>query len=205
VDVAAGRGAVVLPYRWRDDSAARYAQDRGAILASGYRTTGAFSLSPTSLVNIPAGTRLVLPSRNGAMISLRAGGMATTVAACLRNAAAVAKFAQSQGPVAVIASGERWPDGSLRPAWEDLIGAGVVIAGLSGPCSPEAETACEAYRSARGELKERLRSCASGRELSESGFASDVDLAAAIDVSQCVPVLQGEAFVNRAAAEHEHG
>jgi 2-phosphosulfolactate phosphatase len=198
VDVAASRGAAVLPYHCNDDSAARYAEEQQAILASGYRTTGAFSLSPASLVAIPAGTRLILPSRNGATLSLRAADIGTTVAACLRNAAAVAGFARSRGgPVAVIGAGERWPDGSLRPAWEDLIGAGAVIAELPGPWSPEAEAACAAFRHAEADLPGRLRACSSGRELIENGFAADVELAAAVGVSRCVPVLSDGAFVAR--------
>jgi 2-phosphosulfolactate phosphatase len=198
VDVATARGAEVLPYRWRDDTVASYAEEQRAILADGHRRTDRYSLSPTSLAGIPSGTRLVLPSPNGAALSLRAGGMGTAVAACLRNAAAVARFARAQGGrVAVIACGERWADGSLRPSWEDLVGAGAVIAELPGPRSPEAEAAFAAFRGARADLLGRLRACSSGRELIERGFAADVDLAARLGESGCVPVLSGEAFVAR--------
>jgi 2-phosphosulfolactate phosphatase len=195
-DVATGRGAAVLPHPGRVGTAARYAEEQRAVLACEYRTTGEYSLSPTSLVGVPAGARLVLPSRNGAALSLRAAGVSTTVAACLRNAAAVADFARARGgPVAVIGSGERWADGSLRPDWEDLVGAGAVIAGLAGTRSPEADAACEVFRGAEADLLGRLRACSSGRELIERGFASDVELAAAVGVSRCVPVLSGKAFV----------
>jgi 2-phosphosulfolactate phosphatase len=120
------------------------------------------------------------------------------VAACLRNAAAVAAFARSQaGPVAVIACGERWPDGSLRPAWEDLAAAGAVIADLPGPRSAEAEAACEVFRAAQPDVAGRLRACASGRELIERGFAADVEFAAVAGVSACVPVLCGDVFVKQ--------
>jgi 2-phosphosulfolactate phosphatase len=206
VDVATGRGAAVLPYRWRDETAARYAAEQRAVLAGAYRTTGGYSLSPASLTGIPAGTRLVLPSRNGATLSLRAAGVGTVVAACLRNAEAVARFAGAQGgPVAVIGGGERWPDGSLRPAWEDLVGAGAVIARLPGPRSPEAEAVGDAFRRAAADLPGRLRACSSGRELIERGFAADVELAAAVGVSGCVPVLAGEAFVARPGAAPDRG
>jgi 2-phosphosulfolactate phosphatase len=198
VDVATARGAEVLPYRWRDATAERYAEGQGAVLADGQRRTDRYSLSPTSLAGVPPGTRLVLPSPNGAALSLRAGDMGTVVAACLRNAAAVARFAGSLGgPVAVIACGERWPDGSLRPCWEDLVGAGAVIAGLPGALSPEAEAAAAAFAAARTDLPAHLWACSSGRELIERGFAADVDLAAAVGASECVPMLSGGAFVAR--------
>jgi 2-phosphosulfolactate phosphatase len=103
--------------------------------------------------------------------------------------------------VAVIACGERWTDGSLRPAWEDLVGAGAVIAQLPGPRSPEAEAAVAAFRGAEANLQTRLRECSSGRELIERGFAGDVDLAAAYGVSECVPVMQAGAFVARQSEE----
>jgi 2-phosphosulfolactate phosphatase len=114
-EVATARGAAIFPYRWRDDTVVPYAEERGASVADGHRRADRYSLSPTSLAGIPPATCLVLPSPNGAHLSLRAGAMATTVAACLRNAAAVAGFARSQGDAAtIIACGERWPDGSLR-------------------------------------------------------------------------------------------
>lgn len=203
VDVAAGRGAAVLPYRWRDDTAAFYAREQGAVLADMHRSPGRYSLSPASLADIAPGTRLVLPSPNGASLSLRAAEIAAAngarvVAACLRNAPAAAAFARSHGgPVAVIACGERWPDGSLRPAWEDLAGAGAVIADLPGRRSPEAEAPCAAFHGARADLVDRLRACASGRELIERGFQADVEWAAMAEDSGCVPVLCGDAFVDQ--------
>jgi 2-phosphosulfolactate phosphatase len=198
VDVAVGHGASVLPYPWRDDGAAAYAAARGARLAEGRSAQpGSFCLSPASLAGVPPGTRIVLPSPNGSALSFAARDTGTqVVAACLRNAAAVAQWVAERGvPVLVVPAGERWPDGSLRPCVEDLLGAGAVIEGLAGGRSPEAETARAAFRGLRDRLQETLSACSSGRELFERGFAADVEIAAQLNVSQTVPLLYGEAFV----------
>ena len=39
-----------------------------------------------------------------------------------------------------------------------------------------------------------LKQCGSGKELIERGFEHDVDLAAELDVSECVPVLVDGAY-----------
>ena len=93
--------------------------------------------------------RVVLPSPNGSSISF---GLAdrgcAVVGACLRNRAAVARWLRARGgTVAVVAAGERWPDDSLRPAAEDLWGAGAVLALLDDDAlSPEARLAADAFR-----------------------------------------------------------
>ena len=124
-----------------------------------------------------------------------AGSGATVLAGCLRNATAVARAALRLGrTLAVVAAGERWPDGSLRPAVEDLLGAGAVLAALDHPApSPEARAAAGAFRSA--DLPTALRECASGRELAGAGYANDVAVAARLDASDVVPVLSDRAFV----------
>ncbi len=196
VDIAVSRGAQILPFPYRDDRAADHAREQNALLASCDRRHDRYSLSPTSLTRLPTGARLVLPSPNGATLSLQATELGVTVAACLRNARAAADFARSRpGPVNVIACGERWPGGALRPCWEDLVGAGAVISHLPGSCSPEAEAAVAAFRAAEGRLFDRLQACASGRELIERGFAADVELAGGLDISTNVPVLCGRAFI----------
>ena len=120
----------------------------------------------------------------------------------MRNAAAVSRWiSRHHDPattVAVIAAGERWPDGELRPAIEDLWGAGAVVAGLlaagwNAP-SPEAESARDAYESIRGRERHALATCASGRELIDAGFAADVDVAAEADASDAVPLLADGSF-----------
>lgn len=195
VDIAAARGALVYPYRFRDESAERYAAELGGLLARPGRKAGAgYSLSPVSLLAIPAGTRLVLPSPNGATLTL-ATGATPTLAGCLRNARAVAAAAARIGPrIGVVAAGERWPDGGLRPAIEDWLGAGAIIAHLPGARSPEAELARLAFAAAQGDLGRTLHSCGSGKELIGRGFAEDVALAAALDQSDCAPQLLDGAY-----------
>ena len=198
VDVAVSRGAVVLPLPHGDADAARAEADRaGAVLAQPrWATGGQFSLSPVSLQAIPSGTRILLPSPNGSRLSL-AGGGTPVMAACLRNAAAVAQAARERaagGAVGVIPAGERWPDGSLRPAIEDLIGAGAVVHHLASPCSPEARVARDAFRSAMDDLPQLIRASTSGRELIDGGFPGDVDAALQVGVSTCVPLLANGAY-----------
>jgi 2-phosphosulfolactate phosphatase len=195
VDVATGRGAAVLPYRWQDASAADHARGRGAELASFERRSAGFSLAPSSLVAIPAGTRLVLPSPNGSEQSLAAAETGAVLAGCLRNARSVAAAARDLGrSIAVIPCGERWDDGSLRPALEDWIGAGAILAHLGEDLSPEARAARAAFEACRDRLQETVLACASGRELVERGFAADVELAAALDVSSGAPRLVAGEF-----------
>jgi 2-phosphosulfolactate phosphatase len=100
------------------------------------------------------------------------------------------------GSITVIAAGERWPDGSLRFAIEDLIGAGAVIEGLGGSKSPEASLAEAAFRDGESSIKDLLQECASGRELIERGFERDVELAAELNVSEAVPGLADGRFTN---------
>jgi 2-phosphosulfolactate phosphatase len=209
VSAAIESGVVVLPYRWADDGAGAYADERHAQVA-GRREDGALSLSPTDLLTAPAGLRLVLPSPNGSALAFaaREHGSTHVLAGCLRNAAAVAhaarRLAGPTGSVAVIAAGERWhgATGPLRPAVEDLIGAGAVLAALdpsaaiSPPCcSPEALAARAAFAAARPRLHDVLSDCSSGRELVIRGWSDDVAAASALDVTDRVPVLCGDEFV----------
>ncbi|SDK80995.1 2-phosphosulfolactate phosphatase [Nocardioides sp. YR527] len=207
--VAVERGIEVLPFRWRDDRAEAYAREHGAVLAVQRQDAvpGRPSLSPASLHRAEGVRRLVLPSPNGSTIStLLADGGATVLGASLRNRAAVAEWLAPRcaegASVAFIASGERWPDGTLRPAVEDLWGAGAVLAaldcaGFAGDLSPEAAMARDAFRAA--DLPDALHACAGGRELTAKGYADDVEVASEMDGSSVVPLLCGRSF--RAATD----
>jgi 2-phosphosulfolactate phosphatase len=122
VDMATARGATVYPYQWEDARAREFAIAIDAELAVA-RGAGRFSLSPSSFLDTPTGTSVVLPSPNGASLSL-ATRDTITLAGCLRNASAVAKAALRLGKrISVIPAGERWEDNSLRPSLEDWLGA----------------------------------------------------------------------------------
>lgn len=212
VTVAVERGMRVYPYPWKDARAEAFAAEHGAVLAVGRLeatkagSAAAPSLSPAGLLTCAAIPRLVLPSPNGSTIAaaLQHSGAAVAVG-CLRNAGAVATWLAARlaagYAVAVIAAGERWShDDSLRPAWEDHMGAGAILAGLAergygDRMSPEACAARELFEAGREQLPERMRDCVGGRELRSKGFGADVEVAAVLDGSTVVPVLTDGAFV----------
>lgn len=195
VSIATVRGAIVYPFRGKGNEAAVFARSVGAELA-GMRGGAGYTLSPVSLLTIPPGTRLVLPSPNGSTLTLAAGEQ-PTLAGCLRNARAVARTAVTLGKrIAVIPCGERWKeDGVLRPAIEDLIGAGAIIRHLPGSLSPEAQTALAAFERFAEDLYGTLSRCASGKELVARGHAEDVRQIARLDVTDTAPLLKDGAYV----------
>ena len=168
--------------------------------SAGHRADpGQISVSPLSIRTAATPARLVLPSPER-LDHRRAHGQARSVCvgACLRNAAAVAAWIGARHDpaattVALVAAGERWDDGSLRPSIEDLWGAGAVIARLAtagwARLSPEAHLARAGYEAIRGRERDALIACASGRELVEAGYRTDVEIAAEIDLSDAVPLL----------------
>jgi 2-phosphosulfolactate phosphatase len=201
--VAVERGISVLPFRWRDGSAAEAARTHGAALAVGRSDAGPgdVSLSPQTVLRSAGVARLVLPSPNGSTVSARlAAAGATVVGVSLRNAAAAAAWVRARAgdaPIAVVAAGERWNDGPLRPAAEDLWGAGAFIAALADDAgqSPEARAAAAAYRDIAPRLPGALADCASGRELIGNGYPGDVAVAGERTDSAAVPVLADGWFV----------
>ncbi|GGG06863.1 putative 2-phosphosulfolactate phosphatase [Rhodococcoides trifolii] len=199
LSVAVDAGIEVLPYRWHK-SAADFARRNDAVLAVPRSTAGPddISLSPATIRSAPTPARLVLPSPNGSTI---AQGLQSrpVIGACLRNASAVANhIARQFDTVSIVAAGERWPDGSLRPCVEDLWGAGAVILELieaGSIASPEAHVAADAWAAVRDNVSTAVRDCASGRELIAMGFPQDVDIATEVNASVSVPVLRAGVFV----------
>lgn len=217
VCIAVERGMCVLPYRWKGPEAGDFARDNDAVLAVGRLESTLtdsptpLSLSPAALVAAPSVPRLVLPSPNGSTITtiLDEAGVQVVVG-CLRNAGAVADVIAERlrlgDSVAVIAAGERWrDDDSLRPALEDQLGAGAVLAALARlgyreAMSPEATAAADLFDAVKSRLSQSIHGCVGARELEAMGFHTDVDVAAHWDVSRVVPTLVDGAF--RLSAEH---
>ena len=201
VTAAVSRGVRVYPYRLNDGSRITFAEQKKALLAAP-RGTGTSSLSPLSLLRLNPGQDIVLPSPNGATVSLVTGDT-PTFAGCLRNAEAVADAMSRAGTrLGVIGCGERWrEDRSLRPSLEDMLGAGAILSCLTGSRSPEASAAIAVFDEARKDLRDRLRACSSGRELVAGGFADDVDFAAAVNANAVAPVLVNGAYQDTSASD----
>lgn len=206
VSLATDRGAAVYPYRWHDAGAAALAERTGAVLA-GHRKPrsvgdppGEPSLSPASILASEPFTALVLPSPNGSTISaVLAETGAQVVAGCLRNARAVGEYAMNHlsggGEVLVVPAGERWPDGTMRVANEDIWGAGAILAALPAESrSPEAEAAVDAYRAVKRSMAGRLKTISSGMELIVQGYGDDLNLIGQLNASNGVPTLVDGAF-----------
>lgn len=196
VDIACNNGAQVYPFQWKDERLLHYSESKNAIPANPIRNYKEFSLSPYSLEEIPSLTKLVLPSPNGSTLSLVADGV-PTICGCLRNFRSVAEYAMKIGKrITVIPAGEKWDDGSIRFALEDLFGAGAILSCLSGSLSPESKMAVNVYDSLHNLETETLLNCVSGIELVSKGFEIDVYLAADMNVSTCIPVLKDGAYIN---------
>lgn len=204
VTIAAGRGTAVYPCPWPSPDPDAFAREHHAECAVPRRQVDAdhpWSLSPAHLLAAPAVERLVLPSPNGSSITASIDAE-VIIAGSLRNASAVGRWLSQRGwgrpdrPVAVIAAGERWPNGELRPALEDLLGAGAIISALAdqSALSPEATGAAATWAAQHTRAADAISSCSSGRELAEAGYPTDVALASEHDAQTTVPLLTDGAF-----------
>jgi 2-phosphosulfolactate phosphatase len=193
VDIAAGRSMRVYPYGGPLEEAPAFAQRHDAELAQ-LRGKGRFSLSPASFATGPHVDRIVLPSPNGSTLTLLAAERSLVLCGCLRNAAAIAAACEGYDSVGLVPAGERWPDGSLRPALEDWLGAGAIISHLSGTYSPDARAAAAAFQAHQAKLLDALRACPSGIELIDKGYSEDVEIAAQYNASATVPRFEPPAY-----------
>lgn len=200
VSLAVDNGARIYPYQWKDPSAGQYAMKIGAKAASPERRFSGegYSLSPVSIQHIREGERLVLPSPNGSAISFRARESGKPVfTGCLRNLSATANACRRFDRVLMIPCGERWPDGSFRPAVEDYVAAGGIIAALGRrDCSPEAQAAVAAWQHYQQQNLLPLGECASALELQQRGFEADVALCLAVDAAKQACQLYGDFYAS---------
>ncbi|HYE76613.1 MAG TPA: 2-phosphosulfolactate phosphatase [bacterium] len=201
-------GAIVIPCDPACDQRA-LAAELGAELAVKRDLVpagGRYSLSPSTFADIEPGTRVLVPSPNGASCAAAAAAApeAAVLIGSLNNLLAVARTAMRlcppDGTITVIAAGERWPDpdddGRLRFAIEDYLGAGAILALLhDGPYSPEAQLCARAYGACEHDVPGFLWDCASGRELRARGYGEDVRFAARRGTSNVVPVLRDGCLV----------
>ncbi len=184
-----------------------------------------WSLSPAHLSRAPFTPRLVLASPNGATVAAALAAAGKLVVACsLRNVTAVGRWLLGQGPrldsplaeleleepspvaegtpprahrrLVVVAAGERWPDGSLRPALEDCLGAARLLQVLRDGSPPVrlSPAAALAARSVSGmsplEIAGLVRGSVSAAELQSAGYEEDVEMAVRTDADAVVPVLR---------------
>jgi 2-phosphosulfolactate phosphatase len=193
VDIAASRSIQVLPYSGPLEEAPAFARDHDAELAR-HRGEGLYSLSPSRIATAPHVERIVLPSPNGSTLTLLAAEKTQLFCGCLRNAAAVAGACAPYETIGIVPAGEKWPDGSLRPALEDWLGAGAIISHLTGALSPEARAAAAAFEDHQANLLETLTVISSGVELIDKGYAQDVEIAARYNASTTTPRFAAPAY-----------
>ena len=189
VSIGCMQGAKIYPYLFRQ-SAKKFA-DRLGLACAGKRDENGFSLSPSSLSSLHEGQGLVLPSPNGSTLSLFAK-CDVVLAGALRNAGAIASYLDQQGfeNVVFVAAGERWiSDGSLRPAFEDLIACGAMISLMGAELTPEAQASVAAFKDIDENVVGAMLACQSGLELCDKGWQVDVALASEVSVDACVPRL----------------
>ena len=202
VSVATTRGISIVPAA--PDRARQIASERGIPLAGEVRAgtpESPWSLAPSRMMSAPIVPEVVLASPNGSAIAAAATGSLTpirVVAACLRNRTAAANWlaaaaSRDGAEMAVIAAGERWPDGTLRPAVEDLIGAAAlieVLGDLGLAVTPEAALAARCIAGLiPADLGALVHQAMSAGELIDRGYAEDVRIAAQVDVAVGTPVL----------------
>lgn len=156
-------------------------------------------------------------STNGAAVAAAASETgAVVLIGGIRNAAATARAVMTvqecrsaRTSVAVIAAGERTPDGGLRFAVEDQLGVGAVVAAFTDlgidHCAPDGAVAAESFRALRRAVRHMVAASGTGRELAvgvestarmaDAGIRpATIEEAAEIDAVDAVPVLREGVF-----------
>lgn len=76
------------------------------------------------------------------------------------------------------------------PSDPPLLSAGCILHAIqSGKKSPEARLAESAFAAGRGDLKDFVLNCSSGRELLEKGFGEDVEIALQLNACKVASIL----------------
>lgn len=200
---AVRRGAVICPCG-EDDNTADLAKKLGAEVAVRRHEVpdkGRYSLSPLTYQDVPAKTKIILPSLNGGTCTRCSKSSDYVFAGALTNAGATGKAVseimnESALAVTVIACGEREkePPYDLRPAIEDFLGAGAILSHLPFDKSPEARVCESAFSVSTKDVGSLIGDSVSGRELCEMGFAGDVNFVSQIDLHDTAVILTEDGF-----------
>jgi len=196
VSTAVKAGATIFPCATPVEAldTAKLAGTHAAVQRRDVPIGGQFSLSPLTMVSARPGDKICVASPNGAAccrIGESARGMFVAGLVNARETArAAARRARNHAcGITVVACGERHPNGSLRPAVEDWVGAGAIISHLQAPRSAEAEVCREAYLAVHHRIPELLWKSESGQELRAAGYSRDVTYATSIDVHDTAVIL----------------
>lgn len=196
----------VMPCAWEQNPEALANQFQAEVASSRLDTPqkSRYSLSPRSYESLEAGSRIILPSPNGATCSRLGAEVPYLFAGALVNARTVSQVVRriihtTHLSVTVVACGERWgepgEDGALRFALEDYLGAGAILSHLDLEMSPEAEVCARAFQSMEGNITNLLNHCGSGVELKMRNAWEDVIFASRCDTCSIAPVLRNGWFV----------
>ena len=151
------------------------------------------------------GWTVVQSTSNGTLALALAAGAARTLVGCLRNRAAVAAAAlREPHAIAVVCSGEVGnSDGeATRPSVEDAFSAGAVVERLvalagEGGTPPRlgagARLVRRTFAAYGGSAQAAFADSPHAADLQRLGFEADLDFAAQLDATDCVPLASVDA------------